>query len=339
MQSFRDAVEALRRGDYETAERGFARHLDDPRALHNLGVIFSTSGRIADAEFAFRASLRKRPGYAHTEHSLAMLLLRAGRWDEGWPLYESRRQSNNPAIVRPPVSFPEWKGEPLAGRRLLVYREQGFGDEIMFSRLVAPLRAAGAIVQNATYRALVPLFARAGLEATDDVGAADFWIFAGSIPLRLGLRPGDVPPPLLSRPSRGAAGVGVCPTGSTAHPNNANRSLFGQDAERLLGMGRDLRPEATGARNFLETAEIVSSLRAVVTVDTSLAHLSASLGVPTVILLPARGMDWRWGDAERSVWYPDAVLVRQRAAGDWSAALDAAERLVARTPAPQGDTR
>jgi ADP-heptose:LPS heptosyltransferase len=59
----------------------------------------------------------------------------------------------------------------------------------------------------------------------------------------------------------------------------------------------------------------------VISVDTSLAHLSGALGRPTWVLLPEMP-DWRWlRDREDSPWYPTMRLYRQTAAGDWNPVL------------------
>jgi hypothetical protein len=69
--------------------------------------------------------------------------------------------------------------------------------------------------------------------------------------------------------------------------------------------------------NFSHTAEQVSSLDLLISVDTSVAHLAGALKVPVWILL-TKASDWRWLlDREGSPWYPSARLFRQREAGDW----------------------
>jgi ADP-heptose:LPS heptosyltransferase len=68
---------------------------------------------------------------------------------------------------------------------------------------------------------------------------------------------------------------------------------------------------------FSATAALCELLDAVVSVDTSVAHLSAALGRKTLILLPFKS-DWRWlVDRADSPWYPSARLYRQGRDDDW----------------------
>ncbi len=78
------------------------------------------------------------------------------------------------------------------------------------------------------------------------------------------------------------------------------------------------------ARNDLDgTAALVDSLDAVVTVDTSIAHLAGALGKSVQLLLPF-APDWRWGTSgDATAWYPTARLHRQRSTGDWASAVEA----------------
>jgi hypothetical protein len=324
---FREAYEAQVKGDLARAERGYralVRSKPYP-ANHNLGLVCASMNKVRAAESAFRAALEAEPGAAGSCYALGLLLLSEGRYEEGWPLYQSRRDIPGVAAPIPHLPFPEWDGQSLAGKTLLVLAEQGLGDNLMFARFFAPLRAAGARVLYACPAPLRGLMDLAGVETLSEAEAAqspsgDYWALLSALPLHLKTTLDALAPPLaiaVSGPQSGG-GVGVVPQGNPAHKDDRQRSLFGRDAARLLALGRDLRPEATGAKDFLDTARIVAGLDVVISVDTSVAHLAASMGKPTLVLLPARETDWRWlRERADSPWYPSARLYRQRVTGDW----------------------
>ncbi|GAA4459204.1 tetratricopeptide repeat-containing glycosyltransferase family protein [Novipirellula rosea] len=77
---------------------------------------------------------------------------------------------------------------------------------------------------------------------------------------------------------------------------------------------------ATGA--FTDTAAILQNLDAVVTTDTSIAHLAGALGVNVTVLL-GKVPDWRWlNQGAETPWYPSMELVRQTEMGDWADVVD-----------------
>lgn len=260
-------------------------------------------------------------------------LLRERRYAEAWPLYEARRAL--PIDVWIPITdAPEWRGEPLAGRRIVVCAEQGYGDQMMFGRYLGALAAQGAeVVIACDPRALARLFETLGYWTrpcwTDrPIPPCDFWAPFGSLPLRLG-SPAPPPPKYLDIPGGAAGGVGVLARGAPGHAHDRHRSLPPAFEERLRALGRDLAPAATGAHDFLATAEIVAGLDLVITVDTALAHLAGAMGKPCWVLLPFDGLDWRWNDAVKSDWYPDFRLFRQPRPGDWESVFQAVEGALA----------
>lgn len=131
--------------------------------------------------------------------------------------------------------------------------------------------------------------------------------------------------------------VGLAWSGNAIHNNDINRSiplaalepLYAMDAlfVSLLPQVRE-RDAATLAqcgivqlgselRDFSDTAALIENLDVVITVDTSVAHLTGALGKPVWVLLP-RVPDWRWlRDRDDSPWYPSARLYRQEKPGDW----------------------
>jgi len=78
----------------------------------------------------------------------------------------------------------------------------------------------------------------------------------------------------------------------------------------------------TEVADFEDTAAIISELDAVIAIDSSVAHLSASLGKPVWVLVPPM-LDWRWqiGDDTRP-WWPNVTLLRSPSMGAWDSVID-----------------
>jgi hypothetical protein len=79
---------------------------------------------------------------------------------------------------------------------------------------------------------------------------------------------------------------------------------------------------------FMDTAAIIDSLDAVVTTDTSIAHLAGALGKP-VLLMIGKVPDWRWlTTGDTTPWYPNMKLFRQTLMGDWSKVIQSVHTYV-----------
>jgi ADP-heptose:LPS heptosyltransferase len=107
--------------------------------------------------------------------------------------------------------------------------------------------------------------------------------------------------------------------------------LTDADRQALAEYGRSAAIHCFDARirDFADTAAIVERLEAVVSVDTSIAHLAGALGRPLWLMLPFAA-DWRWfTDTQKSPWYPSARLVRQSAPGAWEEVVRTVARALA----------
>lgn len=161
-------------------------------------------------------------------------------------------------------------------------------------------------------------------------------------------------------PPRGCSiRIGVCWSGSFQHKNDRNRSIPIKEFATLFDTPgcefvsvQQMRPEDAAAfpdiqqrhsnvtalwlEDFRDTAAVLLHCDIVVTVDTAVAHLAASLGIPTWILIPQFACDWRWQLARSdSPWYPSVTLYRQRKAGDWTTTLAAVRLALTQAAAAQ----
>lgn len=318
---FEQAVAAHRAGDLRSAEAGYreviahAPHL--VFAHRNLVTLLKAQDRPADLAAASEALMRAQAPEAAL--AKALRLLTEGRYAEAWPLYEQRpylQQDRLPGV-------PVWRGEPLDGKRLVILQEQGFGDQIMVSRYVPLLPC------DVTFACLPPL--RRLLSRVcqtvdrEAVGSDyDYWVSSMSLPARFGTTLSLVPPSILTEPPSPGSGVGIVTAGASINPNDANRSIPREVAQPLYDLPGtiSLQPEDTGAKDFEDTADIIRGLELVISADTAVAHLAASMGKPTWIMLPQVG-DWRWMPGqERNAWYPEARLFWQEAPGDWRGVVE-----------------
>ncbi len=182
------------------------------------GFVLQELRRFGEAEAALLRTLMTRPDDAEARLSLAHLRLMQGNYQAGWRDYEARY-----AIAESPrrtFACPDWNGGPLTGESLLVYAEQGVGDEILFASCIPELVTRARHLLLDCEPRLEKLFARSFPRAIVHGGPrnADAWwvagdatpdckIAAGSVPQYLRTRAGEFPVSgryLLADPARTA---------------------------------------------------------------------------------------------------------------------------------------
>jgi tetratricopeptide (TPR) repeat protein len=259
-------------------------------------------------------------------------------------------------------SQPRWDGiAPLEGRHILLHAEQGLGDTLQFCRYAAAVAQRGGRVILEVQEPLVNLLqgvegaskvvARGAMLPHFDIHMPllslplAFGTRLETIPARQGyLRADDV---CLSK-WRGILGIqgrrriGLAWRGNPQNANDHNRSiglrrlmdglprgyeyvslhreLIGGEREVIRAMG--ITHVGEQQSDFADAAAICECMDLVISVDTSLAHLSASLGKATWMLLSYTS-DWRWLlDRSDSPWYPSMKLFRQMGVDHWGELLE-----------------
>ncbi|NUB17708.1 tetratricopeptide repeat protein, partial [Azospirillum formosense] len=160
----------LKLGRPAQAEQCFRRVLSrNPHAveaIHNLGNALRAQGQFTKAEACYEEALAHDPDLASASDNLAVIALLHGRLERGWEGYE-RRFAAGRVLPDRRIDAPRWRGEGLRRRRLLVWREQGVGDEILFASCYGDVIAwGGGPVTIETDPRLVSLFARSFPRAT-----------------------------------------------------------------------------------------------------------------------------------------------------------------------------
>jgi tetratricopeptide (TPR) repeat protein len=141
-------------------ERALALRPNYAEAHHNMGCVLRALGRLDEALARFGRALEFQPDHAQARFSQALAQLLNGEFNPGWRNYETRWQSPEHTTPARAYSQPQWIGQKLEIGRLLLWGEQGVGDEIMFAGLIPDaIRTGNRILLDCDAR-LQPLFAR-----------------------------------------------------------------------------------------------------------------------------------------------------------------------------------
>ena len=305
----------------------------------------------------FDAALCIDPSNIDAQWNKSHVLLTLGRYEEGFRLYETRWRHPKIDLKKRNFDSKLWLGqEPLSGKSILLYAEGGFGDTIQFIRFAKLFDADVKLIiqcQLPLIELVRGMLLGAEVIAPGDTPPPhDFHCPLMSLPLAFGTTIETVPrfdrymyaDPKQLKVWQCALGrvkglkIGIMVEGSKSFaadergvclselakflPRSFNYVLLhknvGETELAFLHANENwLSPTPT----FSEAAAICQTLDSVISIDTSIAHLSAALGIPTTILLPFRP-DWRWGyQQSKTPWYPSAKLVRQTKHGDWREAL------------------
>ena len=243
-------------------------------------------------------------------------------------------------------------------QRVLLVAEQGLGDVIQFSRFYKTLHSLGAEITLVVPAALQRLFSHLPVLVAPDMETAkktryDFWCFIPSLPAICEADLVDItgesyltpdPQNVCNQRSRLNAKtrtvIGIAWRGSARGTRNPREIDLHQLLEELpnnitlVPLHHDLTSDETAtlvtdqramillapSTDFADAAAVINSCDLVISIDTSLAHLSGAVGQKTWLLLPRHG-DWRWMSGDTSPWYRSMKIFRQQHSNSWSEVL------------------
>ena len=329
------------------------------------GVALHHLRKIDAAIESYEQAISTNPNYVEAICDSALAYLLICDFDKGWTRIKWRWEHMPVSTFKERRFFnePLWLGnESLAGKTILLYAEQGFGDTIMFSRYAKLVSDLGAKVILEVQPQLVSLLKN--LEGISQIATReeilpkfDYHTPLLSLPLAFHTNKNSIPSftkcihadPIKVAQWQEKLGeklkprVGLVWSGSEINTPDASRSMqlnafipYLSPSVSWISLKNELSEVdkstlhnnslildfADDLQDFSDTAALIECLDLVITVDTSVAHLSAALGKKTWVLLPYTP-DWRWQlERDDSPWYPSIKLYRQPSIGDWTSVLE-----------------
>ena len=282
----------------------------------------------------------------HAHWNRGMVLLTLGDYRNGiaelehrWSLFPNLVDAEGRAAAS---CAPLWRGEEIAGKRLLIYHEAGYGDSIMLLRFVPQLTAMGAKVVLLMPPQLLRLARQFGqvITSRNDVSEpfdyrcpmfsllSALKVTSDNIPELpyLGVSPGWASP----IHDDGRKKIGVCWSSERGFGSERVMELeqllvaLPEDAElhSLQNHDQDIAARcgvwAHRFKDFAEVAALIAQMDAVVSIDTAAINLAGAIGHPKANALLPFAPVWRW---HNSRWFPQVNQCRQDRRGDWASAL------------------
>ena len=318
------------------------------RFLTKLIKIYFSIGRTEDAKTLLKENENVINKNENFYNFLGMRYLYEGNFELGWKYYEYR-----PSKIK--NFFPdikEWKGEDLKSEVIAVYNEQGLGDTIQFSRFIFPLlkisKKVILVVPKKIQNLFKTDFKNLDIENNETIKNRkfDYKISLGSLLKYFYKNPIGNDESLIKLEKNSLEkwkkeinktkfNVGIAWSGSFNGPNEPFRSIPLKSLEKIFSLNinfynlqseiweRDLDFFKSSdiidfsKYDLKEISSIIPNLDLVISSDTSLLHLSASLNQETWGILNLYP-DWRWGEFYKINPYRKLRLFRQKNFNNWN---------------------
>lgn len=302
---------------------------------NNLGLIHYDFCNIDESIKMYRKALELQPDYADAHWNLALseylrFFDNANHGSFNFDTYYDAMDHFNwrfrkTSPVKLAIHHGEvWTGQILKpGERIMIICEQGIGDMIQFMRYAYQFTPAQVVLHLPKY--LWPMV-REGYECTDSSLTPVTKYFIPLMSMSRFFKMNGLPYVKWDKsvPLAGDFRIGIVWKGSRSHANDIHRSRHYKDFYWLFKHGTvyslqkdqiaraaDIHPLKIDT--WSDTMTFINSVDIVVSVDTSVVHLCGAMGRPCIVLIPSRGIDWRWGElGERTIWYDSLRLARKQ---------------------------
>lgn len=333
----------------------------ESQATYNYAVALSECGHSKQSIEFYENTILLNSELYLAKYNLACEKIKNYDFENGWKEYQVRYKAfaHLEKIINSYDPIPYWNGEDIKNKNLLLVNEQGKGDFIFGMRYLPELIKNKAKIFVDGEKAIHNILSNTkikGIKKYNSTQKIDYIFSVMSLPCLLkkekietGLYDNIFEKHKKSK-RKNKLKVGLTFFGNHKHPNDYRRSMHLSKLKPILdnknfeihliqkkeNLVRDWKKitvniwdyEFKGIdrddelKTYTDTLRILNDLDVLVTIDTSIAHLSGAIDMPTFVFLD-HGSDYRWGfEREKTSWYPSWKIFKQNELYNWDKPIE-----------------
>ena len=299
-----------------------------------IGIIYEELRKFDQAISFYKSCIETYPDYIEPHINLGMCLLLTGNYKEGWKEYEWRRKL--PAeVYNLQFTNPEWTGQEVLNKRILIIAEQSIGETFQYIRFAKQLAVEGAeVILMSQPETLNILSHQDWIKEVIEYGDTtdyDYFVYLISIPKVLEWSPDmdtqvfpylNIKNDTVAETVSTQKNVGVMINSNSSLSNYKQISVPQDDLNLIFQKSGHNIVDLEKFDDFDDLSGVMKNLDLVVSIESDLVHLAGALNIDTWIMLPiVPKHTWDLSYKDTSPWYPSVKLFRQEMTGDWSGVM------------------
>ena len=299
-----------------------------------IGIIYEELRKFDQAISFYKSCIETYPDYIEPHINLGMCLLLTGSYKEGWKEYEWRRKL--PAeVYNLQFTNPEWTGQEVLNKRILIIAEQSIGETFQYIRFAKQLAVEGAeVILMSQPETLNILRHQDWIKEVIEYGDTtdyDYFVYLISIPKVLEWSPDmdtqvfpylNIKNDTVAETVSTQKNVGVMINSNSSLSNYKQISVPQDDLNLIFQKSGHNIVDLEKFDDFDDLSGVMKNLDLVVSIESDLVHLAGALNIDTWIMLPiVPKHTWDLSYKDTSPWYPSVKLFRQEMTGDWSGVM------------------
>ena len=324
-----------------------------------IGNLFFELGRINKAKIYFEKCYNLKPTDKINLWNLSLCLLNQKKIKEGFRLYENRWALTSFEKKKFQEISEIKKLKDIEGKKVLVWSEQGLGDNLLFSRFIPKLLNSAKKISlqvDGNLEIFEFLYPEINVIHSKDVEIEnfDYQIPICSLPyiLRingiddLSLKKLNLKKKIKKKNEfklqKNKLNIGLALHGTNKYrtmPLNYFNDLLENKKIQFYNLSKGanyselLKNTSTkiidlGNKNFLQLSEVLIDLDMIISIDTSLIHLCGNLNIDSYLLLNFNSF-WTWfDDRKKSAWYPSVTIIKQNNFNMWDNVIDEVKKVI-----------